>query len=451
MKRVCILGGGFSSLLTAHLLSRKGYEVTIVEKNLNLGGVLGGIRWNELNLDLGCHLFDNTDATATSTIFDMAGGEQNFSPLNVRYATFTKGHLTHDLAVPSFNHLGEEVCGKFLIDMLRSCSSGEKTCRDLTESINARFGVSLAQELLPIVEKIFVCDPMEIDACASEQGVFQRINFLSANMANLLKSIPMLDERIAIAYNSLPENKVTTPELKPFRNFYPKKGGMKDFINNSVERLKSLNVQIRLGAGVSKVVKLGSEYGINLENGDNFKTDKIISSLPLDQNEELFLGSNQLSKLVHQVPMLLVYFLASEEAFSDLTYVHNYDSSYKVFRASNAGKYGKQINESGMTYAIAEVPCAIDSVLWNLGEKIALDIWNEMHVLGLLKSGAIYSDSLCLRVPKTYLIPKAGFQNCANEIEETIARNFDGLEIIGSLSASKATIMQNIMKQLESW
>lgn len=451
MKRVCILGGGFSSLFAAHLLSQKGYEVTIVEKSSNLGGVLSGIRWNELNLDLGCHLFDNEDEIATSIIFDMAGGEQNFSPLTVKYATFTKGRLTEDLAVPSFNHLGEEACGKFLFDMLRSCCSAEKTCVDLTGSINARFGASLAQELLPIIEKIFVCDPMQIDACALEQGVFQRINFLSVNMSNLLKSIPILDERIAIAYHNLPEEKVPNSQKKLFRNYYPKKGGMIDFVNNVVKRLKSSNVQIKLGSGVSRIEKLGSGYRISLENGEYFIADKMISSLPPDQNEVLFLGSNRLPNLVHQVPMLLVYFLASEEVFSDLTYVHNYDTSYKIFRAANAGKYGKQINESGMTYAIAEVPCAVNSELWNLGERIAPDLWNEMHALGLLKSGAVYLDCLCLRVPKTYLIPKAGFQKCASDIEREISRNFDGLELIGSLSASKATIMQNILRQLESW
>jgi phytoene dehydrogenase-like protein len=36
--RAVIVGGGFSGLATASLLSRQGFEVTLIEKNNSLGG-----------------------------------------------------------------------------------------------------------------------------------------------------------------------------------------------------------------------------------------------------------------------------------------------------------------------------------------------------------------------------------------------------------------------------
>ncbi|MET0739422.1 MAG: FAD-dependent oxidoreductase, partial [Acidimicrobiales bacterium] len=49
--RVAVVGGGISGVLSAALLARQGHEVTIIDREPVLGGLLGSVRH-------GAHWFD---------------------------------------------------------------------------------------------------------------------------------------------------------------------------------------------------------------------------------------------------------------------------------------------------------------------------------------------------------------------------------------------------------
>ena len=44
MKKVVIIGGGIAGILSAFLLKRKGYQVTLIEQDAELGGLLKSVR-----------------------------------------------------------------------------------------------------------------------------------------------------------------------------------------------------------------------------------------------------------------------------------------------------------------------------------------------------------------------------------------------------------------------
>ena len=59
--KIAIIGGGFTGLTAAYRLGQKGHKVTVFEKSENLGGLAGGFKINESNLEKAYHHIFRTD------------------------------------------------------------------------------------------------------------------------------------------------------------------------------------------------------------------------------------------------------------------------------------------------------------------------------------------------------------------------------------------------------
>lgn len=55
-ERIAIIGGGFSGLFAGALLSKEGYNVTLIEKNSNIGGGLQSFQRRGVSFDTGMHI-----------------------------------------------------------------------------------------------------------------------------------------------------------------------------------------------------------------------------------------------------------------------------------------------------------------------------------------------------------------------------------------------------------
>lgn len=61
MKEIAILGGGFTGLSAAYKLAQEGYSVTLYEKSKSLGGLAGGFKIENNNLEKAYHHIFRTD------------------------------------------------------------------------------------------------------------------------------------------------------------------------------------------------------------------------------------------------------------------------------------------------------------------------------------------------------------------------------------------------------
>lgn len=55
MKRVAIIGGGFTGLTAAFKLAKKGHKVTILEKGEELGGLASGFKIEGADIEKAYH------------------------------------------------------------------------------------------------------------------------------------------------------------------------------------------------------------------------------------------------------------------------------------------------------------------------------------------------------------------------------------------------------------
>ena len=74
MKSAIIIGGGFGGLTTGALLAREGMEVTVIEKNHNIGGGLQSFRRDGIDFETGMHILGGfNEGDTVYRIFDYIG------------------------------------------------------------------------------------------------------------------------------------------------------------------------------------------------------------------------------------------------------------------------------------------------------------------------------------------------------------------------------------------
>ena len=59
--KILVVGGGIGGMTVAYRLLQKGYQVTVVEKDRDLGGLLGGFSMYSTNLEKAYHHIFKTD------------------------------------------------------------------------------------------------------------------------------------------------------------------------------------------------------------------------------------------------------------------------------------------------------------------------------------------------------------------------------------------------------
>ena len=103
MKKACtVIGAGFQGLISAYLLSQKGYAVTLIEKAPVLGGIMYSWEWNGFYVDKGVHLFDSIPKNLAEIITDVMDGK--VVSINFNYASVYNGVTTSGLAIPDFSY-----------------------------------------------------------------------------------------------------------------------------------------------------------------------------------------------------------------------------------------------------------------------------------------------------------------------------------------------------------
>ncbi len=450
MARIHIIGGGFRGMACAFLARQAGHEVTLIEAARRLGGILNCVSWKGFHLDFGCHLFDNVDDRATSLIFEMAGGEDVFHSVNVRYASKTMNETVEGIAIPSFQELPEEIKSSILFDLVKTCSQPGTPPENLGMALAGRFGNEIALRLIPMAAKMFAGDPDNLAGSALKIGLFRRVRFLDDDVARWLKSLPALDDRLAVSSVVDPLEFCTDVSRWSFRNFYPARGGMESFTKATERTLRGMGVDILLRAEIKRVRQVGEIFETELATGEILSADLAFSALAPEANERLFLGKGTLSELTWAVPMVLVYFSVPTDELTGVHYLHNFNDRELTFRASAPGLYGRQIKSDGTTYVCAELPTTRDGQVWTEAETLIPDIWHELQLDGLISRGAQHEDFHILRIPKSYSVGRVGHEARLAEVQADLVRCYPSVHFSADMFFAKSEILAEVMRIAEA-
>jgi protoporphyrinogen oxidase len=339
-----IIGGGISGLVSAHALLKGNplAQITIVEKDQKLGGLLSGIEYEDENLyfDTGTHIFQETgnqeldqllmNAVPSSDLIRFPIGEGDICGSVFNRILQRNSHF------PDLRHCIESKISKSILKHLENLTEIPGICREnsLFEVSTARFGEEFTQQVItPIFEHTFDLGIDSLSAFALLLTGWTRViidderEWMCNNNDRLYRSL------IAI-----PEQRNLPLKLHHGRHsFYSNSKGSKAFIQGLATSLEKSGVKILNNCTVTSFES--SDLNLTLNDANNkevqLRPDKVIFSNGVIGAART-LGVN-LTNYHFDKPMRhrVIDVLLKESCDSDLCYLLGLDQSCEWYRVTN--------------------------------------------------------------------------------------------------------------------
>ncbi len=425
-----IVGSGIKGILAAKKFSNKG-NVNLIEQANRIGGILNGKKWKNYHLDFGCQLFDKILTENQRDFIELA--QNNYITLKEKIGSLNNGHFSDGYSVLDVSHY---IDTSEALSQLKHQANNTKIAHTLKEHYLNRFGNLVGQEVLKAKYQMIQAPLTEIDASANELISLNRIKIFDESTSKSLKhSSAFFDDRCAL--NNYASSRGDTLYLA-------KHSGLSDFTLQARNHLDKLGVNIKTGLSIDTLEK----GQIKLANGEVVKHQKLVWCAGIDTLEKITRTTNILDSFIHKVPMVLIYFEVKSDDCADYDYVQNYNEADLISRASNMGRYSKQFDQ-GNTFICCEIPCQIDTPIWNDTNLFIDTIFKSLVSMKIIKDSTThYLDHTILKAPATYKVPKVGFYNELNKFRAYLETNHNDLILPNPLLVGFGKCQQEI-KEIE--
>ena len=439
-KKVIVVGTGFKGMMAALKFVRKGYTVTIIEGSNNFGGVLNSPKWDEMHIDLGCHLFFNQENELTQDILDILSYQFKSVPSN--YASYFRQQITEDIAIPNFELLSSLEKKAVYYDLLYPKEAFSNTT-SLDKNYVNRFGQTASNWINQFIEKSYGIKSKELDLMANYLLPYNRIRVFPLQKALKLKEEKWYDDRIAIPRKKNLKEKAVQKNFS-FFEYYPLKEGMYFFCQQLREILIEEGVEIKLSHPI-KSIQLKDEFFVKTK-GAIIKTPYLYWAAPQYLLTKVFNLNIDLQSYLHQVPVILFYFTVEKESVKDYTYIQNYDLENFCFRVSIQSNYADNKIPKNLSLICCEVPSKVGSKMWENPHNYLTIIWEEVKTMGICKSSSFQNNKV-LKASTAFMLPKKGYSEQIEKVKSKLpSKNLLGIK---NWVYSKNDILSEINKELE--
>ena len=381
-----IVGGGLPGMAAAWMIRDQGADVHIFEPGSRLGGINNSIEWNGHWLDMGCHLFGNETPESTNLLLDMCG--HKVIPVQPNFHSRLNDHITPELEMPDLSRCDEVQAHQALGELITVALSGHDICTDnMQDWMVSRFG-NVTTDLLSqsLFKMTRIRDWSQISVKAAPALPVGRVILAPSQLAQQLKSIPEIDKVLAQSWNGNPMRfHGHTKNTFPARAFYPAQGGMGGFTHEASLGLDAKGVVTHLGSAVIKLERKGKDFHLSLENGDHIIAHTLVWTAGLTALAQAQGQSLDMSGLIQNTPMVLVYFETEAPAPGATHYGADYSPDTLLFRASCPTAWANGVSPEGKGYLCCEVPTDMGSDVWENPDAHVDRVWQEALQLEMAK------------------------------------------------------------------
>lgn len=425
--RIAVIGGGPAGMTAAYEVSKKlGPKVTVLdlyEKSDRVGGLSKSIDLWDQRVDLGPHRFFSHDRDINALWLEVVG--QNYDIVNRQTRIYYKKRF-FDYPIKAFNALnglGIFEAARCMLSYLIERLYPTRDTSTFEGWVTSRFGKRLYTIFFKTYsEKLWgiPCTDLDSDFAA------QRIKKLS------------LFEAVKNALFTGKGNKHATL-VDQFA--YPTRGTGSVYEAMQVQ-IEKLGGKIHVNTGVEKVITSGGKArSIQLENGEIFEYDHIISTMPIslliERLPEVPKSIVDLSKRLSFRNTILVYLRVDRtDLFSDQwLYVH--EGSVEVGRVTNFRNWLPTIyGDSDSSILCLEYWCYFEDPLWKQEkEELIQRATEEIVRTGLVNEGDVKQGHV-VRLPRCYPVYFSGYTEVIKPLEEYLS-SVAGLHVIGRYGAYK--------------
>jgi protoporphyrinogen oxidase len=368
--KTAILGGGLTGITLARLLTQKGVEVTVLEREPIFGGLCRSMSDSGFTFDRGgSHIIFSRDAKVLTFINNIL---RENSQRNIRNTKiFYKERYIKYPFENGLNQLPKEdlfFCINEFINTLIAVEKGKLAPPgNFREWIIHTFGKGIADlYLIPYNEKIWKF-PTEQMSLHWVEGRIPR---------------PPVEDIIRSAIG------IETEGYKHQSVFsYPRKGGIEALVRSIASPVEK---SIRTGFDVSSIKKEGEKYLIS--DGDNIIiADRCISTIPL---QRLLKSLENVPECVRKSSNDLKYnsiacvFIGVRGKLSDISWMYVPDKDPGLFnRISFPSNYSPEVAPAGHSAILAEITYHEGDDVSEMPDQMIID-----HVIKALKNMNIIKD-----------------------------------------------------------
>jgi protoporphyrinogen oxidase len=388
--KIIIIGAGPAGLTAAWEAEKHGVKTLILESDKKVGGISRTVEKNGWKFDIGGHRFF-TKVDEVYQIWDEILDKDEFL-LRPRMSRIYYNNKFYDYPLKAFNAL----FNLGIFEAIRCVASyvyvrlrPPKNQENFENWVAARFGWRLYNIFFKTyTEKVWGVPATEIGA----DWASQRIKNLS------------LGKAIINAVFRKNSGEVITTLINEFK--YPKFGpGM--MWDKAYEVLEKKGHQILLNSRVAQISKDQDMYIITLSNGKSYKSEFILSSMPLahlpktvePNPEQIVKNAGENLKFRDFLSVAIV--VDEKDAFPD-NWIYIHDPNVNVGRVQNYGSWSPYMVKDNKTCLGLEYFVNKGDNLWEMKDSdlIKLGI-EELKILKLIKTEESL-EGYVVRMPKAY-------------------------------------------------
>lgn len=423
MESVVVLGAGPAGLTAAYELCRQGYQVTVLEKEAQVGGISKTVEKNGYRFDLGGHRFYTKMQEVETIWHEVLKDDFMVRP---RLSRIYYRNKFFDYPLKAMNALFSLGIWESMRIISSYCAARihpvhpEESFEDW---VSNRFGSRLYQHFFKsYTEKVWGMPCTELKA----EWAAQRIKGLSLTAAiwNAL-------------FGSLTKNNIKTL-IEEFH--YPRLGpGM--MYETMANRIEDMGGQVLCGSAVTRILREGQQVKsiiFQSLNGEEhaLTADHVISSLPLRETvramepqppqEVLAAGEG----LKYRDFLCVNLALAKETLFPD-NWIYVHSPEVKLGRIQNFKQWSPyMVPEQGCSSLGLEYFCNEGDDLWVTVDQQLIDLAvSEIGKLGLLDPSWVKWGTV-VRVPKAYPVYDEDYQKALPVVKEYV-NAFENFQSIG--------------------
>lgn len=428
---VAIIGAGPAGLTAAYLLTKKGYSVTVIEKDpAYVGGISRTVEYNGFRFDIGGHRFFSKSREVVDLWNEILPDDFIQRPRMSRIYYEGKFYSYPLRAFEALRNLGIFRSTLCMLSYLRSKLRPKQDVRSFEDWVVNQFGHKLYSIFFKTyTEKVWgmPCDEMSADWAA------QRIKGLSLGAA-VLDGV-----KRSLGLNKRPNDGMATKTLlETFR--YPRQGpGMmweaaRDFVlkgGNQVlmgHALKQMKHNARTGRW--QVQATAGDGGLVIINAAH-----VISSAPMRELagriDPLPATVPQAMELKYRDFLTVALMIRSDDLFPD-NWIYIHDSKVKVGRVQNFRSWSPEmVPDADIACVGLEYFCFEGDGLWSSSDADLIELAKkEMAILGLCNPEDVVGGAV-VRQEKAYPVYDDTYAENVRLMREELEASYPTLHMVG--------------------
>jgi protoporphyrinogen oxidase len=377
-KRVIILGAGLAGLSCGYELVRHGLDVTLIEKENEVGGLAKSFQKGKFTYDLGPHRFHSEKTSLIEHIKEILDNEIVIKKR--KSEIFLKNHY-FEYPLRTANIIAKmplPTLIKIFYDYFKT--QVKIRCKDSSDNsfedwVTNRFGKTLYEIFFKeYTEKTWGLQCSEISSDYAAQRI-TLLNLWDAVIKSIFKT-------------------KNTPRTYVSQFYYPREGGIGEIAKKYQEKIAQQGGKIFLGSHIKSIqVSDGGVQSVIFESkgtrhSENY--DYVCSTIPMTELTSLITpqDDNEVKQACSELffrSIVFVYLIINRPRLSDNHWIYIPERRFLSNRISEFKNFNEDSSPPRKTMICSEITCFCGDRIWNMNNERLVDrVTEDLVQLGLI-------------------------------------------------------------------